>query len=534
MSNDVPLLVVAPVTGLPAAPSERVQPAARMQARRSAEATRRGGGFEQALDRAGATHLPIGKDSAVNATATSPTISGLFKIIKPEDQTSGLTSPPSSPPPNLARSGPSMAGVKPAPTTTHRVEASKSTKPSQTNHSDTIKTSPSQVQPDPTGSVVTPAIVPVALSPASQSPAGLRAPTDPVAVGTAKAAGPTSPDTSRSLPVAAAPPSPPDTSTQGLVSEPPTPAGRPAQPQTGETASARPKQTTDSATPRLAIGGLLPSVPSPVLPPDTPPAAAKPYRDASATGPSTAAAGPQALGAVGTARGPATSDTRPSSRILPVRRESASSDAAASPAKRVTAAGAPAAAVVAPVLPNAPPAAPDAAAPVAAAATPATSIAAQVAPALVSLVTRKDGSNEMTVSLHPRDLGQIDIRIARGSDGSTVVTVSASQPQTLQELASNVHHLHAALDAANIPVDSRTLNFVAPVASDPGQQFQSGSSGSNASTTQDQGSNTAGYQQQGSRPQSQGSPGTGTARYDAAAPVTMRRSWQISGLNITA
>ncbi len=176
-------------------------------------------------------------------------------------------------------------------------------------------------------------------------------------------------------------------------------------------------------------------------------------------------------------------------------------------------------------------------APATMATTPALSIAAQVSPALVSLVTRKDGSNEMTVSLHPRDLGQVDIRIARGADGSTIVTVTASQPQTLQELASNVHHLHAALDAANIPLDSRTLNFAAPAAPDTNQQAQSGSNGGNASTTQDQG-NAPGYQrqdsQQGQHRPSQALPLIGTTRYDSSPPVITQRTWQISGLNITA
>ena len=531
MSNDVPTLVVAPAAGLPVAPSERVQAAARIETRRNVDATRGGGGFDQALDRADAAHLPIGKDSAVDAIGTPPTISGLFNILKPGDQTSGLTGQQSSLEPVSTRSAQGIAAANPAPVMTHRSEPAKPTKVPPADHSDTTRKLLNEIQPDPANSLVTPAIMPLAPNAVLAPQADVQTSTYPVTGDTvAKAGDHTFNEATKSLP-AAAPPSLPDIAARGLVNEVAMPAGRPAQLQTGKTTSARAKPTTDSAVPHPALGSLMASPPSPAPPPVDPHEPALAPLGSSVTSSSAVAATPKVVGAIGAAHSAVANDTRPSSKMSPARRGSASADAprANAPPAATAAPVVATALVLAPSLPNG-----LQAASVAAAATPATSIAAQVAPALISLINRKDGSNEMTVSLHPRDLGQVDIRIARASDGSTVVTVTASQPQTLQDLASNVHHLHAALDAANIPVDSRTLNFVAPLASDPGQQFQSGSSGSNASTTQDQGSNTPGYQQQGSHRPSQGRPATGTGGYDSASPVVMRRSWQISGLNITA
>ena len=168
----------------------------------------------------------------------------------------------------------------------------------------------------------------------------------------------------------------------------------------------------------------------------------------------------------------------------------------------------------------------------------------QVAPALISLATRSDGSHEMTVSLNPRDLGQVEVHLVRNSDGTTAVTITASRPDVLQELSQNVHHLHAALDAANIPTDGRVMNFVAAAAaaSDQSRNDLAGrdspasqDSGGRASTSdpgQNPGQGRAGQQDQsrhaGRDTNDDNSP------YRSRAPVASRKNWQLSGLNITA
>lgn len=183
----------------------------------------------------------------------------------------------------------------------------------------------------------------------------------------------------------------------------------------------------------------------------------------------------------------------------------------------------------------------------------------QVTPALISLATRTDGGTEMTVSLNPHELGQVEIHMVRGTDGTTTVSITASRPETLQELSQNVHHLHAALDAANVPPDGRTMNFIETPTSNQNNMLQGmPASGGGVQTgdvqireTQTGGTQTGGTQAgtDGSGGQNQGQAHAwrqdrqdhtsggqdgGTGSYLPSAPLAYRRSWQISSLNITA
>ena len=157
----------------------------------------------------------------------------------------------------------------------------------------------------------------------------------------------------------------------------------------------------------------------------------------------------------------------------------------------------------------------------------------QVRPELISLAAHADGSNEMTVSLHPRDLGEVRIHVARGADGSTAVTVEASQSQTLQDLSQSAHHLHAALDAAHVPAEGRTMSFVAAAAMAPDPQGQSTPSSPSAYN-----GDTSGGQQQAWRRdlnrQATRHGQTGSDATRSAAPVAGRRQWRLNELNITA
>ena len=166
----------------------------------------------------------------------------------------------------------------------------------------------------------------------------------------------------------------------------------------------------------------------------------------------------------------------------------------------------------------------------------------QVAPALVSLATRTDGSNELTVSMHPRDLGEVQIHMVRAPDGSVSVTVSATRPDTLQELSHNVQHLHAALDAADVPMDGRTMTFLAPSASDPGHPAsESGSLGASSDRTPNPNPDqtpdrTPGQDRAWRRDQDGRRLANLADESDArsSAPIASTHRWQFSGLNITA
>ena len=155
----------------------------------------------------------------------------------------------------------------------------------------------------------------------------------------------------------------------------------------------------------------------------------------------------------------------------------------------------------------------------------------QIVPAVVSLATATDGTSSLTVSLHPRDLGDVQVQMVRSQDGGTSLTITADRAQTLEQLAQNVHHLHAALDAANIPSEQRTLAFALSPSTDNG----SGAAGRGASQGDGGGQNTP--QRQASWEDRDGAYRNSAAGSGMAADVTpgmVTRRWVASGLNITA
>ncbi len=162
---------------------------------------------------------------------------------------------------------------------------------------------------------------------------------------------------------------------------------------------------------------------------------------------------------------------------------------------------------------------------------------AQILPAMIAFAGRTDGSSQMTVSLHPRDLGEVEVHLVRQTDGSTTVTVIAGEAQTLQELSQNAHHLHAALDAANLPAENRTLNFVSAVDPQSSQHDQTPSKSDDAAL-QNQNSSTSGNQGQAPHQRQNGRSSKMASDENSpqveASVLTSRQRWQISGLNITA
>jgi flagellar hook-length control protein FliK len=85
--------------------------------------------------------------------------------------------------------------------------------------------------------------------------------------------------------------------------------------------------------------------------------------------------------------------------------------------------------------------------------------AEQLAPALLTLAKAADGSQQMTVRLHPADLGMVQVRIASAVSGATQIEITAQHPATLQALQRDQPQLHRTLDQAGIPAGGRTVTF---------------------------------------------------------------------------
>ena len=181
-----------------------------------------------------------------------------------------------------------------------------------------------------------------------------------------------------------------------------------------------------------------------------------------------------------------------------------------------------AAAALTPMLAAAVPAA---AAPAAAPAAPAviagaaSAPAAQVAPALIQ-VAHAAGGHQITVRLDPVELGRVDVRIERATDGTASVQVLAERPETLKLLQADQAQLHRTLDSAGVPAEGRslTLSLALP---DPGAGSNPQAGGF--------GLGGGGGQPGGTR-QDRAGPGTAAPlNATATAPV-----WQRAGIDITA
>jgi flagellar hook-length control protein FliK len=85
--------------------------------------------------------------------------------------------------------------------------------------------------------------------------------------------------------------------------------------------------------------------------------------------------------------------------------------------------------------------------------------AAQIAPALLSLGQAADGSQQMTLRLHPAELGVVQVQIGRTATGSAHVEITVEKTATLQALLEDQPQLHRALDDAGVPAAGRTVTF---------------------------------------------------------------------------
>lgn len=92
---------------------------------------------------------------------------------------------------------------------------------------------------------------------------------------------------------------------------------------------------------------------------------------------------------------------------------------------------------------------------------------AQVGSSLLTLATEPDGSSQMALTLHPKELGTVHIQLDRTVNGAVRIVVTASEPGTLRSRMGDQAHLHAALDAASIPSAGRHLSFELGLAAVP-------------------------------------------------------------------
>ncbi len=147
----------------------------------------------------------------------------------------------------------------------------------------------------------------------------------------------------------------------------------------------------------------------------------------------------------------------------------------------------------------------------------------QVAAALVHLTQAASGSS-VTLRLDPGELGQVQVRIDRGADGSSTVHVAAEHPDTLRLLIADQAALHRTLDQAGLAQDGRSVNF----------SLSTPDAGSSASSDRGSGSgfmgngNSGGGQQGGAWRQDRSS------YPDPAPSSTPSTAWLRAGVDITA
>jgi flagellar hook-length control protein FliK len=151
----------------------------------------------------------------------------------------------------------------------------------------------------------------------------------------------------------------------------------------------------------------------------------------------------------------------------------------------------------------------------------------QVVPAVVKILGTTDGAQSVTVRLQPSELGQVQIRVDRTSEGMAHVSITADRPETLQMLQRDEPRLQQTLDQAGVASNGRTVTFqaappdqVGASASRP-DSMESGAGGSG------QGQSGGAWRESGDGQQSSDNgPRSGQGQ--------TREHWYRAGLDITA
>ena len=69
------------------------------------------------------------------------------------------------------------------------------------------------------------------------------------------------------------------------------------------------------------------------------------------------------------------------------------------------------------------------------------------------------GQGRITISLHPAELGQIDVKLNIGNDGTVKAIISIERPETFELLQRDARGLEKALQDAGLKTDSGSLSF---------------------------------------------------------------------------
>jgi flagellar hook-length control protein FliK len=161
--------------------------------------------------------------------------------------------------------------------------------------------------------------------------------------------------------------------------------------------------------------------------------------------------------------------------------------------------------------------------------------AAQIGSALLSLGPAADGSQQMTLRLHPAELGVVQVQIGRTESGAAHVEITAEKADTLQALLRDQPQLHRALDDAGVAAAGRVVTFhTAPVPAAP-------AAGTGSASAQNQGgAGTAnGNSPDGSGKSGYGVPGSdsGSRRPGRQTPIKAEpdgATWYRAGIDIVA
>jgi flagellar hook-length control protein FliK len=71
----------------------------------------------------------------------------------------------------------------------------------------------------------------------------------------------------------------------------------------------------------------------------------------------------------------------------------------------------------------------------------------------------KEGSDRIKISLHPSELGRVDVKLDVGHDGRVIAAVSVDKQETLDLLRQDARSLERALQDAGFQTGSNSLNF---------------------------------------------------------------------------
>ena len=84
---------------------------------------------------------------------------------------------------------------------------------------------------------------------------------------------------------------------------------------------------------------------------------------------------------------------------------------------------------------------------------PANQVAVHIQRAVVA------GQNRISITLHPAELGQIDVKLNIGNDGAVKAVISIERPETFELLQRDARGLEKALQDAGLKTDSGSLSF---------------------------------------------------------------------------